>query len=86
MEKWRQQTYHNQERSPTMAQREIINYIHARTSYEFFMEDNLPQLPFTKSLQPQPMLDLLPGLPGSSKSEVLKWLRSYEEVGWKYEH
>eukprot|EP00973_Karenia_brevis_P072554 10078221-Karenia_brevis.AAC.1 len=30
--KWRQETCHNQERSPTMAQREMINYIHAHTS------------------------------------------------------
>eukprot|EP00973_Karenia_brevis_P020431 2806107-Karenia_brevis.AAC.1 len=32
------------------------------------------------------MLHVLHGLPGSGKSEVLKWLRSYWEVVWKYEH
>eukprot|EP00973_Karenia_brevis_P048145 6681827-Karenia_brevis.AAC.1 len=69
-----------------MAQREIINYIHARTSYALHMENNLPQVPFTRNFQPQPMLHLPHGLPGSGNSEVLKWLRSYWEVVWKYEH
>eukprot|EP00973_Karenia_brevis_P074070 10294385-Karenia_brevis.AAC.1 len=32
------------------------------------------------------MLYLLHGLPGAGKSEILKWLRSYWETVWKYEH
>eukprot|EP00973_Karenia_brevis_P020736 2847996-Karenia_brevis.AAC.1 len=32
------------------------------------------------------MLHLLHGLPGSGKSEVLKWLRSYWEIVWQDEH
>eukprot|EP00973_Karenia_brevis_P077523 10770671-Karenia_brevis.AAC.1 len=69
-----------------MAQRAIIDYVHACACYEFFTENNLPQWPFTANLQPQPMLHLMHGLPGSGQSEVLKWLRSYWEIVWKYEH
>eukprot|EP00973_Karenia_brevis_P076207 10583127-Karenia_brevis.AAC.1 len=84
--KWRQETYFNEKHAPTMAQRELIDYVHARTCYEFFIETDLPQLPFTEYLRPQPMLHLLHGLPGSGKSEVLRWLRSYWEIVWKHEH
>eukprot|EP00973_Karenia_brevis_P082138 11388233-Karenia_brevis.AAC.1 len=69
-----------------MAQRETIEYIHARTCYEFSIEHNLPQLPFIQNFQPQPMLHLPHGWPGSGKSEGLKRLRSYWEAVRKYEH
>eukprot|EP00973_Karenia_brevis_P080857 11216638-Karenia_brevis.AAC.1 len=74
---WRHETYHAHQRSPTGAQRQIIEYIHARTCYDFFLENKLPQLPFTIMFTPQPMLHVLHGLLGSGKSEVLKRLRSY---------
>eukprot|EP00973_Karenia_brevis_P025192 3475098-Karenia_brevis.AAC.1 len=63
--KWRQETYFNEKRAPTMAQREIIDFVHARTSYGFYIDHNSQQLQFTEKLQPQPMLHLLHGLPGS---------------------
>eukprot|EP00973_Karenia_brevis_P041034 5677777-Karenia_brevis.AAC.1 len=65
METWRQETYSTEKHSPTMAPREIIEYVHARTCYEIYIESNSSQLPFTEKVQPQLMLDLLHGLPGS---------------------
>eukprot|EP00973_Karenia_brevis_P042990 5951550-Karenia_brevis.AAC.1 len=66
---WRHETCHVHKRSPTGAQCQVIDYIHARTCYEYFLESSFPERPFTNIVTPQPMLHVLHSLPDSGKSE-----------------
>ena len=71
--------------TPTVQQREVIQNIHLRTKYEFFVENSLPLTNDVHHMTPHPMCHLIHGLPGASKSRLLQWLESYWETVWKYE-
>ena len=71
--------------TPTVQQREVIQNIHLRTKYEFFVENNLPLANDIQHMTPRPMCHLIHGLPGAGKSRLLQWLQSYWETVWKYE-
>ena len=71
--------------TPTVQQREVIQSIHLRTKYEFFVENNLPLTSDIQDMTPRPMCHLIHGLPGAGKSKLLQWLESYWTTVWKYE-
>ena len=63
--------------TPTVQQREVIQSIHLRTKYEFFVENNLPLTSDIQDMTPRPMCHLIHGLPGAGKSKLSQWLESY---------
>ena len=71
--------------TPTAQQEAVIQSIHLRTKYEFFVENNLPLTSDIQDMTPRPMCHLIHGLPGAGKSKLLQWLESYWETVWKYE-
>ncbi len=58
---------------------------HLRCVLEYSVEAGLECSPDLATVC-EPLLELLHGLPGSGKSLVIRWLRSYFEYVWKFVH
>ena len=71
--------------TPTQQQMEVIQNVHLRTKYEYFVENNLPLSTDIEHMTLRPMCHMIHGLPGAGKSKVLMWLQSYWETVWRYE-
>ena len=69
--------------APTLQQRAVIQQVHLRTKYQFFVENNLKLEDDIQHLSPQLRCHLIHGLPGAGKSTLLQWLQSYWETVWK---
>ena len=70
--------------TPTQQQMEVIQNVHLRSKYEYFVENNLPLSSDIQHMTPCPMCHLIHGLPGAGKSKSLQWLQSYWETVWNY--
>ena len=78
---WEYETYVNsQTKIPTDAQKEVLNAVHDRRVAEHMLENGV-EGPSVEASQ-QPLLRLIHGLPGSGKTELLHWIRSYFEQVW----
>ena len=71
---------------PTAQQRVILTTIHLRRKYEYFVEQGMLPTEDIQDISATPLYRLIHGLPGSGKSEVLLWLRSYFEIVWEWTH
>ena len=78
---WHAEVYQNKEsRTPNAQQAEILKLIHQRRLVEYAEENGED---CSKALNcRQPLLRLIHGLPGSGKTEVLRWIQSYFEQVW----
>ena len=77
---WRAKLVADQVCTPTTQQMAVIEYVHLRTKYEHFLDNNLPLHEDVRNMTPQPIFHLLHGLPGAGKSKVLQWLQSYQTM------
>ena len=84
---WHHEVYldHNTA-TPTSQQARVLDMVHKRCMYEHFLEQKLPLPPELQELSCVPLYRLIHGLPGSGKSRVLLWLRSYFEDVWQWTH
>ena len=71
---------------PTQQQRRILEEVHQRCKYEYFLEQELPLTSDLQGLSSVPLYRLIHGLPGSGKSRVLLWIRNYFEDVWQWTH
>ena len=71
-----------QSMTPNLQQRTILELVHERRVVEHVYE-NGEGIPSTTSC-PEPLLRLIHGLPGSGKTQVLRWLQSYFEQVWSW--
>ena len=73
--------FHNvQSMTPNQMQRKILELVHERRVVEHVYE-NGEDIPSTTPCS-EPLLRLVHGLPGSGKTQVLRWLQSYFEEVW----
>jgi len=73
-------------KTPTPAQQEVLDLIHQRCLYEYYIEQGM-DLPMNLAQSHRaPLYRLVHGLPGAGKSQILKWLRSYFEEVWQWQH
>ena len=74
------------EKSPNAQQWQVLNLIHERCVYEHNEEclDCVNATAETDSWEP--LFRLVHGLPGSGKSQLLKWITHYFEYVWKWEN
>jgi hypothetical protein len=68
--------------TPNEMQKQILDLIHERRIVEHLLE-NGESAP-SKTCCPEPLLRLIHGLPGSGKTQVLRWLQSYFEEVWSW--
>ena len=73
-------------KTPTQQQVEVLQLIHSRCKYEYFVEQNLPLTNDLVGTSPLPLYRLIHGLPGAGKSQVLLWIREYFETVWHWVH
>jgi len=71
---------------PTTQQTQILDLVHRRRKFEFFVEQSIPVDEDIKDMSPVPLYRLIHGLPGAGKTQVLIWLRDYFEKVWKWVH
>ena len=75
---WKDKTYNMEQNSgivPNAKQTQILEVIHERCVLEKCHEDGQAS---------EPLLRLVHGLPGSGKSQLLVWLRSYFQEVWRW--
>ena len=60
----------------------MLQLIHERRLVEYGVENGMP-IPADASC-PEPLLRLIHGLPGSGKTEILRWIQSYFEEVWSW--
>lgn len=83
--RWNKQVYEDTiSKTPTVQQARILQMVHHRTQYEFFLEQGLSLPPHLEHCSQTPLYRLIHGLPGAGKSQVLLWLREYFEEVWLY--
>lgn len=71
-------------KTPNSKQWEVIMLVHARCVYEF-EEETAHRVNRTEGeAQWEPLFRLIHGLPGSGKSQLLKWLQMYFETVWNW--
>ena len=68
--------------TPNPLQQQILDLVHERRIVEHVCE-NGEGVP-SKTCCPEPLLRLIHGLPGSGKTQVLRWLQSYFEEVWSW--
>jgi len=73
-------------KTPTAQQARILQLVHNRAQYEFFVEQGLDLPPQLQCFEEVPVYLLIHGLPGAGKSQILLWLRQYFEEVWSYRH
>ena len=66
-------------KTPTPQQARILEAVHLRCKYEYFVEQSLPLSADLMNMSAVPLYRLVHGLPGSGKSQVLLWIRDYFE-------
>ena len=71
-----------QEKRPTEQQWAVLNAVHQRCKLEH-EEEAADKINKTDA---DPLLLFIHGLPGSGKTQVMKWLRSYFEQVWGWQH
>ncbi len=71
----------NDKEHPTAEQWRILYKVHHRCLLEHALEAGLPM-----QTEEEPLLELIHGLPGSGKSKVIGWIRSYLEYVWQWQH
>ncbi len=71
----------NERETPTAEQWVALDNVHHRCIYEHALESGMPAKDFGT-----PLLELIHGLPGSGKSKVIGWIRSYLEYVWRWKH
>ena len=69
-------------KTPNAEQTLVLELIHHRRLVEHAVENNAD--PPEHSTCSEPLLRLVHGLPGSGKTEVLRWIRSYFEEVWSW--
>ena len=75
----------NGEIKPNAQQWQVLNLVHRRCLYEQEEETNhRVNQPASKKTHWEPLFRLIHGLPGSGKSKLLLWLRTYFEEVWKW--
>ena len=80
---WAKEVFENQESmTPNVKQKEILDLVHKRRLVEFAEENGDTEN--ISSQCPEPLLRLIHGLPGSGKTEVLRWIQSYFETVWQW--
>ena len=86
MGKWLQRLKADPKKQPTTQQWSIINLIHNRCETEHKIESADGDLQRSMiETAPPPLFRMIHGLPGSGKSQILKWLRSYFTEVWLWE-
>ncbi len=66
-------------KTPTLQQARILEVVHLRCKYEYFVEQSLPLSADLTNMSAVPLYRLVHGLPGSGKSQVPLWIRDYFE-------
>ena len=69
-----------QSMTPNLLQKRILELVHERRVAEHAYENGEGMSCATPC--PEPLLRLVHGLPGSGKTQVLRWLQSYFEEVW----
>ena len=70
---------------PYHAQQIILELVHHRCVLEHDIEGADENAAMLQAEAPAPLFRLVHGLPGSGKSQILKWLRSYFIEVWLWE-
>ena len=73
-------------KKPNRQQWSVLDLIHDRCVYEYWEERNHCINETRGSAHWEPLFRLIHGLPGSGKSQLLKWIRNYFEAVWSWEH
>ena len=76
----------NADKAPKQQQWQVLKLIHDRCIYELEEEQRQCVNATSGPSHWEPICRLVHGLPGSGKSQLLKWIRSYFEVVWKWEN
>ena len=80
---WRAEVFANPNSiTPNAQQSRVLDLVHERRLVEVAVENGQP-IPEGSSC-PDPLLRLIHGLPGSGKTQLLVWIRSYFEVVWSW--
>ena len=58
-------------------QASVLETTHQSTKYEYLIQQAMPLTEDIAQISPEPEYKLMHGLPGSRKSLMFKWLRSY---------
>ena len=72
--------------TPTQQQAQVLQLIHRRCKYEYFVEQQLPLADDLDGMCSAPLYRLIHGLPGAGKSQVLLWIRDYFITVWHWVH
>ena len=81
--KWRADVFEDPTSlTPNAEQRRLLDLVHERRLVEFLVEND-EAVPENSTCR-DPLLRLIHGLPGSGKTQILLWLRSYFEEVWSW--
>jgi hypothetical protein len=82
---WRKRLESDPDKPPYEQQWEILDTVHERCLIEQEIESSGLDAIRRQAEAPPPLFRLIHGLPGSGKSQIIKWLRSYFEEVWRWE-
>ena len=74
------------EKLPNLQQWQVLDLIHDRCKYELMEERNHCINATSNPLHKEPLFRLVHGLPGSGKSQLLKWIGNYFESVWEWKN
>ena len=82
---WYEEVTADAARQPYDKQWQVLNEVHKRCLVEEAIERSGADIRQRQSAAPDPLFKLVHGLPGSGKSQIIKWLRRYFELVWHWE-
>ena len=82
---WLKQLRSDPEKQPYYQQWQVLNKVHERCLIEQGIESAGVDAIRRQEEAEEPLFRLIHGLPGSGKSQIIQWLRSYFEDVWHWE-